>query len=44
MKANNCILMRFPGMGLEWVQNDLRMTLQMTLRMTLQTGPQMAFR
>ena len=44
MKVKKSILMRFPRMGLEWVQKRSRIDLRLTLQTTSQTGPQMALR
>ena len=45
MKAFSWFMMRFPRMGLEWVQNEVqngsRMSSRMTLRTIPQTGPEM---
>ena len=45
MKAFSEVSVRFPRMGLEWVQNwpriDLRMTPESTLQDMSQTGPEM---
>ena len=44
MKAILEVLMRFPRMGLGWVQNGSRIDLRIDLPGTSQTGPEIALR